>query len=201
MEKAYLYIVLTRTNTVISRLIKFFTNDDYTHAALAFDKDLDEMYSFGRKTTRNPFVGHFKQEHLDEGIYKISRQLPGLILEIEVPQDRYEEARKLLEEFIANRSRYKYNYRGLIYGILNKPTNQEDRFLCSQFVYYILYNSGIADFDRPSNLVRPQNFLELEGRVVYQGDLKELAKEQPQMPIRIRVLNWAKEHHPFRKVG
>lgn len=201
MEKAYLYIVLTRTNTVISRLIKFFTNDEYTHAALAFDKELDEMYSFGRRTTYNPFIGRFKQEHLDEGVYKISKQLPGVILEIEVPKEHYHEARRLLEEFISNRSHYKYNYRGLIYGILNKPTKREDRFLCSQFVYYILYNSGIVDFERPSNLVRPQNFLDLESNIVFQGDLKELAKEHPQMPITIRALNWAKERHPFRRVG
>lgn len=201
LEKAYLYIVLTRTNTMISRLIHLFTRDDYTHAALSFDKDLEEMYSFGRRTTYNPFVGRFKQERLNEGIYKISRKLPGVIVEIEVPKERYNEARELLEEFIANSSRYKYNYRGLIYGIFKKPTTAKDRFLCSQFVYYILYNSGIVDFQRPSNLVRPQDFLNLDGRVVFQGDLKELAEDQPHMPVRIRVINWCREHRPFRKVS
>jgi hypothetical protein len=201
LEKAYLYVVLTRTNTVISRLIHFFTHDDYTHAALSFDRDLEEMYSFGRRTTYNPFIGRFKRESLDEGIYKISRNLPGVIVEIEVPKERYDEARELLEVFIANRSRYKYNYRGLVYGLFNKPTTKEDRFLCSQFVYYILHNSGIADFHRPSNLVRPQDFLNLPGRIVFQGDLKDLAETEPNMPIRIRVLNWCREKYPFRKVS
>jgi len=138
VEKAYLYIVLTRTNTMISRLIHLFTHDEYTHAALSLDKDLTQMYSFARKYTRNPFVGRFKQERLNEGIYKISRKLPGVIVEIEVPKERYNEARELLEEFIANSSRYKYNYRGLIYGIFKKPTTAKDRFLCSQLPSYLL---------------------------------------------------------------
>ena len=39
MDKAHLYVVLTRTNTVISRLIHLVTRDEYTHAALALDRD------------------------------------------------------------------------------------------------------------------------------------------------------------------
>lgn len=48
MDKAHLYVVLTRTNTVISRLIHLVTRDEYTHAALALDRDLKEMYSFAQ---------------------------------------------------------------------------------------------------------------------------------------------------------
>ena len=43
MEKRCLYIVLTRTNTVISKLIHVIKNDEYTHAAIAFDRELDHM--------------------------------------------------------------------------------------------------------------------------------------------------------------
>lgn len=205
MEKAHLYIVLTRTNTIVSRLIHVFTQDDYTHAALSLDRDLREMYSFARKRTHNPFVGRFKHERLNEGIYKLAKQLPGIVIEVEVLKENYEEARLLVEQFILNRSRYKYNYRGLIYGLLNKPTKTNDRFLCSQFVYYVLYESGVADFRTPANLVRPQDFLNLEGRIVFQGDLKDLDREETtsleghSLPIRVRVLNWCKR--PFQRVS
>lgn len=194
MEKAYLYIVLTRTNTMISRLIHLFTRDEYTHAALSLDKDLQEMYSFARKYTHNPFIGRFKHEHLEEGIYKQAKHLPGVVLEVEVPRENYAEARELVEQFIANRSRYKYNFRGLIYGLLNRPTTRDDRFLCSQFVYFVLYQSGIADFQTPANLVRPVDFLGLDAQIVYQGDLKELVVEQEtNYPIRIRLYRWVRE--------
>lgn len=48
MEKFYVYVVLTRTNTVISRLIQLFKKDEFTHAAISLDRDLANMYSFGR---------------------------------------------------------------------------------------------------------------------------------------------------------
>jgi len=69
MENRCLYIVLTRTNTVISKLIHVINNDEYTHAAIALDKELDHMYSFGRKYTFNPFIGVFKHEEINKGIW------------------------------------------------------------------------------------------------------------------------------------
>ncbi len=202
MKKAYLYIVLTRTNTVISRLIHLFTRDRYTHATLSLDKDLQEMYSFARKYTHNPFVGRFKQEHLEEGIYKKAKHLPGVVLEIEVPLKNYAEARDVVEQFIANRSRYKYNVRGLIYGLLNKPTTRDDRFLCSQFVYYVLNESGIVDFHIPANLVRPDDFLDLDAHIIYEGNLKDLvAEDEGLYPIRVRLYRWVRNRLSLTKAS
>lgn len=190
MEKRYLYIVLTRTNTAISRLIRLVTSDDYTHAAISFDRDLEQMYSFGRRNTYNPFIGRFKHEDLNEGIYKISKRLPGVVLEIEIPKEQYEQAKSLLNDFIENSHLYKYNYRGLIYSMLNRPAQYDHRFLCSEFVYYILKECGITDFHVSGNLVRPQSFLNLDGRIIYKGDLKELGKSSSTpRPIWSRFLN------------
>ena len=78
MGNQYLYIVLTRTNTTMSRLIQIFKNDKYTHAAISFDKNLNQMYSFGRKHTFNPFIGGFKKEDINKGIYKLSQTVPSV---------------------------------------------------------------------------------------------------------------------------
>jgi hypothetical protein len=174
MEKSYLYIVLTRTNTVISRFIQIFKNDEYTHASISLDKELNYMYSFARRNTYNPFVGRFKKEDINEGIYKFCDTLPGTIIEIEVSREQHERAKALLDHFISNSSLYKYNYKGLLDGLLNKPASSEYRFLCSEFVYHILKESGIADFRMSRNLVRPQNLINIEGRIVYEGNLKEI---------------------------
>lgn len=48
--------------------------------------------------------------------------------------------------------------------------------MCSQFVYHVLHSSGIADFQVPANLVKPVDFLKLPGRIVFQGDLKQLVE-------------------------
>ncbi|WP_017414222.1 hypothetical protein [Clostridium tunisiense] len=174
MEKHYLYIVLTRTNTTVSRLIGLFTNDEYTHAAISLDKELNRMYSFARKYTFNPFIGRFKQEVLNQGLYKFSNTLPGTIMKVEVSKEQYEKAEELVNHFIDNSNSYKYNYKGLIHNLLNKEVCYQDRFLCSEFVYYILNHSGVLDFNMSRNLVRPETLLQAKGEIIYKGNLKEI---------------------------
>lgn len=174
MKKFHLYIVVTRTNTVLSRLIQLVKNDEYTHAAIALDMGLDSMYSFGRRHTYNPFVGRFKLETFGKGAYKFCKIVPGVIMEVEVSEDQYERVIALLEHFISNKGFYKYNYKGLLYGLFNKEAYCDDRFLCSEFVYYLLNESGIVDFRISRNLVRPQNLLHLKSKIIYEGDLKDV---------------------------
>lgn len=57
-----MYILLTDTGTLLSKLIKCFTNAPYNHVSIVFDKRLDEVYSFGRKEPRNPFIAGFIRE-------------------------------------------------------------------------------------------------------------------------------------------
>ncbi len=174
MEKHYLYIVLTRSNTTISKLIKLIKKDEFTHAAISFDKELKQMYSFGRKKFYNPFIAGFKQENLNKGVYKHCKILPGMIMEVEVSKEQYEKAKELLDQFKSNKDFYKYNYMGLVNSLLNKEGYYDNRFLCSEFVYYVLNSSGVADFKIARNLVRPINFLNLNSKVAYKGDLKEI---------------------------
>ena len=44
-----IYIVLTDTGTLLSKTIGMYTRKDLNHASIAFDEQLTEMYSFGRK--------------------------------------------------------------------------------------------------------------------------------------------------------
>ena len=173
MEKYSLYVVLTRTNTVISKVVQLVKKDEYTHAAISLDKNLDHMYSFGRKYTYNPFIGRFKEENINKGVYRLHKNLPGLIVEVEVSKEQYEYAKGLINHFISNSNIYKYNYKGLLYGLFNKETCCCNRFLCSEFVYHILKESNIVDFNIASNLVRPQSLLNVDNEIIYKGNLKE----------------------------
>ena len=44
-----IFIVLTQTKTYPARVIRLYTNEPYAHASIAFDENLDEMYSFARR--------------------------------------------------------------------------------------------------------------------------------------------------------
>ncbi|MGL4873349.1 MAG: hypothetical protein ACRC30_01695 [Clostridium sp.] len=177
MKKYHIYIILTRTNSGLSNLIKLFTGAMYTHAAISLDKNLDEMYGFSRKYTYNPFIGVLKKEDVTEGLYKHQKKLLGKVIELEVSKEEYRRFIVLFQEYIDNRHRYKYNTKGLFYGLINKEKNIEDRFLCSEFVYHILKESGILNWDKPPNLIRPQDLVNLKGNNLYEGDLKERRME------------------------
>lgn len=47
-ELKSIYIVLTKTNTALSRVIGVVTSDPYTHASISMDKKLDSLYTFSR---------------------------------------------------------------------------------------------------------------------------------------------------------
>lgn len=178
MDKNHLYIVLTRTNTVLSRLIRLFMNDEYTHAAISLDKDLNNMYSFGRKYIYNPFIGRFKREYIDDGFYRLQKEVPCIVLEVKVSKQQYEKAQSVVGGFISNSHLYKYNYKGLFYNLFDVERYEDKRFVCSEFVYYVLNQSGIADFDIPRNLVRPQSLLDIKSNIVFKGDLKHFGKRE-----------------------
>ena len=172
MKKYYVYIVLTRTNTVISRIIHGIKREEYTHASISLDMQLHSMYSFGRKNTYNPFIGTFRKEDIDKGVFNLCDVLPGAIIQLEVTRLQYERVKMMIEIFISNKHIYKYNYMGLIHNLLNKPAVIENRFLCSEFVYYLLKESGIINLHISRNLVRPQSFIHIDGKIIYKGDLK-----------------------------
>lgn len=172
-----LYIVLTRSRTIVSKLIHVVGQDEYTHAAISFDRDLEEMYSFGRKYTYMPFIGRFRKENLNEGVYKTHENLPGLIIEVKVTELQYGKAKDVLDDFINNSEIYKYNYLGLVFNFLQRESNNENKFICSEFVYHILKESGIFDINISRNLVRPETFrANLQKQIIYEGNLKKLSR-------------------------
>jgi len=177
MDKKHIYIVLTRTNTIVSRLIRLFMKDEYTHASIALDRDLRNMYSFGRKYIYNPFIGAFRREYIDKGVYKLQKAVPCMVLEVEVTEQQYQKVESIISQFVSNSHLYKYNYKGLIYNLFNAETSNDNHFLCSEFVYYVLNQSGIVDFNIPRNLVRPQSLLNIKSNIVFKGDLKCFSQE------------------------
>ena len=86
-----IYIVLTHTGTLLSNLIKLYTKNDYSHVSLAFDEDLNEMYSFGRIYTYNAFIGGFVREYLTSGTFKRFKNTMTSVYELEVTDIQYRE--------------------------------------------------------------------------------------------------------------
>ena len=58
-EERVVYIVLTHTGTIPSRLIRIFTRYEYTHVSISLDRNLEHLYSFARKAKYNFFNAGF----------------------------------------------------------------------------------------------------------------------------------------------
>ncbi|MCA5894052.1 hypothetical protein LEP48_11935 [Isoptericola sp. NEAU-Y5] len=176
------YVVLSRSRTVLSRTIRLATRDEYTHASLSLDPGLDLMFSFGRRRASNPFVGCFKRERLDEGMYRDMPVLPGAVLAIPVSPAQHEAISTRVAEFVLDGHTYTYNAPGLVTGLFGRGSEDDTRFFCSEFVYHVLRDAGVCDLGVPRWKVRPQTLLSVPGRVVFRGNLKRYAAAQPSDP-------------------
>ena len=76
-----IYILLTKSDTWVSHLIKLVTNDTYTHASISFEPDLQPMYSFSRKFVNLPLPAGLRMEPLDRGFYKKYSYIPCALYE------------------------------------------------------------------------------------------------------------------------
>ncbi len=178
MTTHYLYIVLTKTSTALSRAIAFAKGDEYTHASIAFDEDISVMFSFGRKYATNPFIGCFRRESLEEGVFLRQRKLPGVIIRMEVTEEQYMLARNIVVNMVLDSHKYSYNYAGLIHSLLKMPVYRETRFMCSEFVYHVLNQCKALDLQKSRNLVTPQELAAVRGTIIYKGDLKQIGNGQ-----------------------
>ena len=96
------YIILTHTGTALSRIIKYYTKDEFTHSSIALDADLNEMYSFGRINPYNPFWGSFVHEYINKGTFKRFKKTRAEVYSILVTDEQYEKAKKVITYFNKN---------------------------------------------------------------------------------------------------
>lgn len=162
------YVVLSRSTTVLSRAIRLATGAEFTHAALALDPDLEHMFSFGRRRAGNPFVGCFKRERLDDELYRRMPVLPGVVIEVPVTSRQREAVETRVARFALDSDTYSYN----VAGLLGRGSEDSTRFVCSEFVYHVLRDADVCDLGMPRWKVSPQTLLRVPGQVVFRGDLK-----------------------------
>lgn len=78
-----IFIVITQTGTMLSRILKRITGAEYNHASLSLSRDLTRMYSFGRRHPYNPFWGGFVIESPHAGTFRRFSDTTAIILAVE----------------------------------------------------------------------------------------------------------------------
>lgn len=185
-----IYIVLTDTGTLLSKAIGMYTRKDLNHASIAFDEQLTEIYSFGRKQQYNPFLGGFVRENVAEGIFQ---EADCAVYRCEVTTEAYMRIRQKIVQFELNQNDYKYNFIGLFGVALNREIQRKRAFFCSQFVATVMQESETHRLLTRPCLTMPHHLAYLPHmELVYEGDLKTYLNNVrgPQMERPIRMGLW-----------
>ncbi len=170
--KPCVYILLTNTGTLFTKSIQSYTKAPYNHASISFNRELTEMYSFGRKNPNNPLNGGFVKEDIWTGTYSKYPDTTCVIYELQVTPRQIERMKRVLQFFIKNEKKYMYNLLGILGITLHEPIEFSNSYFCSQFVAEVLNRSGIPLWDKLPALITPDDFRQHEQlRLLYEGRL------------------------------
>lgn len=173
-----IYLVISQTGTLLSRIIKLFTGAEYNHASISLTPDLYTMYSFGRVNPMNPVWGGFVEESPHWGTFKRFRKTRVVVLAVPVSEKQYNSIQQQLEQMKEERRCYHYNYIGLGLAAFNIPYQHKNWYYCSEFVRDILKENQVHGSDAMEPVVQPSHFLDFPGQQIYCGNLQEFAGEQ-----------------------
>jgi hypothetical protein len=165
------YILLTNTGSLFSTAIGFYTKQRFNHVSIALNDDFKAIYSFGRKHAKNPIVGGFVNE-IETQIYEHFESTSCIVLRKTVSAEKYARILESINKFENEKYIYSYNLIGFAGFIVNIPIKRNNAFFCSQFVGEVLKQGGVDFTTKPSELVKPSDFLHhTKFEQVYKGDL------------------------------
>ena len=174
-----LYIFLTRSGTLLSNLVYALTGAEYTHVSLAFDEDLNTLYSSTRKNGYTMFPAGPSREYLNRGVFRLRENIPCALYALEVSDEAYARARRRADHMMAHGELYRFNSLGLLLCWMHIRWQRRRHYFCSQFVSEVLQKSGSMQLPKPSVLMHPSDYTDLPGlKCLYRGPLHGLPQRQ-----------------------
>jgi len=169
-----IYIVMIKSQTVLSKIIALTTSDPYTHVSICFNKDIKKLYSFGRKNKNKMYPAGLVIENINNSF--IGNDIPYAIYSIQVSVEVFKEVKLRVELMIKNIDSYRFNTLGLFLCKFGISLKRKKHYFCSQFVSEILFRSNVILPPKPSSLMKPSDFLKLpELTYVHKGILNSVS--------------------------
>ena len=164
-----IYILLTRTSSLMSRLVRFFTRAVYTHAALALDDEFEETYSFTRRNPHLILPAGLARENLWRGLYFSRHDPPCRVYRLRLSAEEYERISGRVRAMYAERGRYHYNFLGVAANFFGHQYSSPRRYFCSEFVASLVAMRETGGEICPAG-TRPMDLIDLPGaECVYEG--------------------------------
>ena len=188
-EKLYpVYITLFSNDTNFGKLIRKATGSEYSHATVALDPTMNNMYSFSDIPYNEAkfFCAGFVRESIWSPEYTKNRHFRVLITFVnKAGRDKIQ---KKIDYFINNFEKYNYNDIGLVqYYFKFKNTKKHDetkkmRWFCSEFVSAIVNASDETEgFENilasPQDLLGKPNVIDLGKFTIPEFNEEELVRK------------------------
>ena len=174
-----IYILLTRSGTLLSKLVYAVTGASYTHASMAFDEELNCLYSSTRKNGYTMFPAGPSREYLNRGLFLQRGNIPCALYALEVSDEAYARARRRAEHMMNHGHLYRFNSLGLLLCWLHIRWQRRRHYFCSQFVSEVLEKSGAVDLPKDSTLMHPNDYTLLpQLKCLYKGRLADLPQRK-----------------------
>lgn len=169
-----LYIILARTPTIPSKIIKKFTGGKYTHASLSLNENLTQMYSFARLHKYLPLPGGFIKEYTDKGVYGRFPNTEICIIKLPTNETEYNKVKTFINLLYTNRKSYKYNLLGVIFAAFNKQSSRKHKYYCSEFVRAALVKNSVLSDDALPQITKPMDYYtKFCNNIIYTGKISD----------------------------
>lgn len=180
-DKKYpVFLLLTHSGTPLANIIQGVTGDKFSHATMAFNPELEPMYSFGSKDGSATSLG-FSVGTTKDGFYKKMRAYYRLYV-MYVDEKEIKKMKSRLQYFIKNDDKLGYDLKGLFSIWFGKDTeHHKDAYFCSRFVMDVV-GSGHHITELPS-LYKPQDIVNLPDVTMVNAG-SDLSKYDPKITKR-----------------
>lgn len=150
LEDEQLYLVISCTGSSSSEMISVFTQKEYNHASISFDRDLKTILSYtGGGSLYPPGLNREEMKYFHQ-----KKDASMLVYSLEAPKEKKRLILEKVKEI--NRTGSAYNLVGLVTKVSIRP----NIMFCSQFVYSILRYAGLHYFPEKAASVKPSDFIE-----------------------------------------
>lgn len=167
-----IYLLLTKTDTILSKTIGLVTKDPFTHVALSLNKEMTELYSFGRKSKYNLLNSGFVKEQMVNSVYEKSMACNCAVYAIEITEIQYRRLQREIRRMIRTEKYYKYNFLGLVYYYIGYEKKRNRKYFCSEFVSEMLMRIDVLPDEFVPERTRPSDFTRMDMfERVYTGTL------------------------------
>ena len=174
MENKKIYIIVTQTGTIVSRIIKFFTKAPYNHSSICGEEKLNQMYSFCRYNKKRPLPAGFSKKHVNTCVFGMYDYIPSAVYSIDVTDEQYARYENMISYFHDEVKNYSFNLMGFVGGIFKVAIPRKKKLVCSQFVAYVLRECGIYAFEKDLFLVTPDDFRSIsQAKLIFEGNLRD----------------------------